>query len=180
MNIIGKRIKIVLFSEEHINDKYINWLNDSEINLLLGREEYFNGFSTNDAMDYLNEMKNTPEITFLAIINDQNLYIGTAKIILRNSIQENLTSEIGIMIGDKSQWGKGYAKETIFLISNYLFKSNHKKIIAGGFSNNIPMIKSFEAVGFIEEGRIRKKLMLKGKHYDHIILGCFRNELRQP
>ena len=42
------------------------------------------------------------------------------------------------------------------------------------------MIKSFEAVGFIEEGRIRKKLMLKGDYHDHIKLGCFSDELKLP
>lgn len=178
MNIKGQRIKIVPFSEGHINENYIQWLNDSEINLLLGREEYFNGFSVSDGINYLNEMKSNPEITFLSIINENNSFIGTAKTILRNPNHINLTSEIGIMIGDKSQWRKGYAKEAIFFISNYLFTHKHKKVVAGGFSNNIPMIKSFEAVGFIKEGRIRKKLMLKGEYYDHIQLGCFSDELK--
>lgn len=174
---IGK-INLKLFTKENINKNYISWMNDEEIIKYLGREEYFKGFKLEDALTYYNEVSKNKNIKFYSI-NYDNKFIGTAKTMIINSNHRNKISEIGILIGDKKYWGKGIASKTIKLMTQYLFDNGSRKVIAGGFKDNSAMLKAFMNSGFKIEGTFRKSIFSQNRYYDHVYLGCFKNELNE-
>ena len=181
MKISGNSIYLLPFAEKNFNDQYVSWLGDYDVIKYLGREEYFSPTPKEEIYKYVQEMWNSDLISFYAIYTANNdKFIGTTKI---NFVNEqglkNKICDIGIMIGDKSSWGKGYASEVINVISRYAFRSlNVNKLTAGAISPNIGVIKAFLKNGYKEEGRLRKCVNVQNELMDHVLLGCFKNELK--
>lgn len=181
MKILGNSIYLLPFAEENFNDAYISWLGDFEVIKYLGRDEYFSPTPKSEIYRYVQEMWDSKFIYFFAIyLKDNNRFIGTAKInFLNDRGLKNKICDIGIMIGDRVSWGKGLASETINIVSKYAFEDlDARKLSAGAIAENIAVIKAFKKNGFIEEAKLRKTVNVQGKFFDHILLGCFRGELR--
>lgn len=89
-------------------------------------------------------------ILFWAIrIKESGKHIGNIKIDPIN--QRNRIGEYGILIGDKSEWGKGYAKETSLSTIDYCFSDslNLRKITLGVVEDNKPALELYRKIGFI-------------------------------
>ena len=87
------------------------------------------------------------------------------------------TTELGITIGNKLYWGKGYGSEAVQLLVDYGFRyQNFRKIWLNVHSNNERAIKAYQKVGFIEEGRLREHVYSDGDYVDLIYMGIVRRE----
>ena len=86
-------------------------------------------------------------------------------------------AELGIMIGDRDYWGRGYGKEVVRLLLDYGFRYIGLHRI-GAFPNekNLRSIGCLKACGFIEEGRARKVLWLAGEWVDVVQLSILAEE----
>ena len=175
----GKRVKLVPFTEEHLNDpKYLSWLKDYEVMRYIGRPEYFKPFEFKMVQDYIESLWQNEYVTFFAVLTQEGTFIGTAKInYLDAQGFETKTADIGIMIGNRNEWGKGYASDAIKAACAYAFDTlGARKLVAGCNAKNGAVVRIFEKAGFKEEGRIRKKLFCEDEWCDHILLGCFKEE----
>ena len=149
-------------------EAYLSWLNDSEITDYL--EVRFNIpkniIELEDFIQSVNESNNS--ILFGIFYKDLKIHIGNIKLTFNI---EHKRAEIGLLIGDKSFWGNGYAAEAIDLVSNYTFKKyNIDKISASCYEENIASAKSFLKVGFNEEARLKDHWLKRGERQDSIIL----------
>ena len=76
----------------------------------------------------------------------------------------NQTAEVGIFIGDKNHWNKGYGTEAITLLLDYGFKSlNLHNIIIRVYSFNERARKCYEKTGFKIIGKRREALQRGNK-----------------
>ncbi len=176
-----KDIRLEPFGIQHLNNpSYISWLKDITVVKYLGRPEYFKEVDIEQINEYYNNIINNKYIKFFAVyFIPDNKFIGTVKISLSNSYNEEYDiADIGIMIGDKSYWGKGLSPIILLSISSYALNGlKVRKLTAGAISENVAVIKSFQKIGFKIEGVLRKKIYLNGEYLDHILLGCFKEEL---
>lgn len=168
--LIGKKIKLVKFSKQHITTQYIGWLNDPEVNRFLctGRFPVDKG-----SVPIRNDEKNLMFSVYSNIgfdsINkqyediDYNKYIGTCSL---NSIDWIVRkAEIGYLLGEKSYWGCGIATEIIELLTNYSFgRINLNKITAGVVEGNFGSIKALEKNGFKQFSVLEQEYYLDGKY----------------
>ncbi|HUH97769.1 MAG TPA: GNAT family protein [Anaerolineales bacterium] len=85
--------------------------------------------------------------------------------------------EIGFGIALASARGKGYAKEAVQLLVDYLFSGYPAERI-GAFteSENTPARKVMESLGFQREGTLRRALFRDGQWRDICIYGLLRGE----
>jgi RimJ/RimL family protein N-acetyltransferase len=84
---------------------------------------------------------------------------------------------IGIGIGDRDYWGKGYGSEAMRLAMRYGFEElNLHRISLNVFEYNTRALGSYLKVGFKGEGRSRKWLNRAGKRWDVIYMGILRSE----
>jgi RimJ/RimL family protein N-acetyltransferase len=82
------------------------------------------------------------------------------------------TSEIGITIGDKTYWGRGFGREAIELLLAYGFVHwNLHKIWLRIHAANERAQRAYSACGFGEEGRLREQVWSNGKYDDLLIMG---------
>jgi RimJ/RimL family protein N-acetyltransferase len=87
------------------------------------------------------------------------------------------TCELGITIGDKDYWAKGYGREAITLLLDYAFRlRNIRKVWLQVHAHNPRAISAYKACGFIEEGRLRAHVWSNGQYVDLIQMGVLRDE----
>ena len=83
--------------------------------------------------------------------------------------------EIGFGIPDSSAHGKGYAKEAVRLLVNYLFSGYAvERISAFTDMENIPAQRVMESIGFEREGVLRRTLFRDGAWRDVAVYGILR------
>lgn len=173
LRIDGKRIFLRLICEDDATKEYLNWLKSKEVTQFL--ESRLLDYNMSSLKNYIKKTISDPAVIFLAIVvKENNKNIGTVKLAPINWYHK--FSEIGIMIGDKNSWGKGYASETLKILSNFAFKKlKLHKLTAGAYENNVGSIRAFIKAGFIEEGRRKKQFLHKGNYVDHVLLAKFNS-----
>lgn len=83
---------------------------------------------------------------------------------------------VGIMIGDKDFWGKGYGTDAMKVLIKFIFDDmNIRKIKLNTFSFNSRAIKCYEKCGFKVEGVLKDEIFKDGKYYDEIAMAIFKN-----
>lgn len=89
------------------------------------------------------------------------------------------TFSYGIGVG-REYSGHGYAKEAIRLVLRFFFcELNYQKVNVGVYSFNDRSLQMHLAVGFQQEGRLRRMVYSDGQHHDVLMLGMTREEFDQ-
>jgi RimJ/RimL family protein N-acetyltransferase len=84
---------------------------------------------------------------------------------------------VGISIGEKEYWGKGYGTDALQVLLRYAFTElNLHRINLTVFEYNPRAIRSYEKAGFVHEGRERKALLRGGQRWDMIYMGILRKD----
>ena len=90
---------------------------------------------------------------------------------------EARTMELGITIGDKDYWGRGYGSEALRLAVDYAFRMrNVRKVHLSVLANNPRAIAAYRRNGFIEEGRRREHAYSAGEYVDLVYMAVFRTD----
>jgi RimJ/RimL family protein N-acetyltransferase len=88
------------------------------------------------------------------------------------------TAELGIGIGDKDYWGRGYGRETVTLLVHYGFHyRNLRRVWLEVHARNERAIRAYTACGFVEEGRLRAHVWSNGAYDDLVLMGVLRDDL---
>lgn len=84
---------------------------------------------------------------------------------------------VGIGLGERDSWGKGYGTDAMLVLQRYAFEElNLHRLSLSVFDYNQRAIRSYEKAGFVVEGRARKYLNREGQRYDMIFMGILREE----
>ena len=84
---------------------------------------------------------------------------------------------VGIGIGEREFWGKGYGTDVMRVILRYAFTEvNLNRVTLTVFEYNPRAIRSYEKAGFRHEGRERKFLNKEGRRWDMLFMGILREE----
>jgi RimJ/RimL family protein N-acetyltransferase len=86
-------------------------------------------------------------------------------------------AELGIGIGDKDYWDRGYGRDAVRLLLGYAFRvRNLRRVWLEVHAANDRAIRSYRACGFVEEGRLREHVWLNGLYVDNVLMGVLRDE----
>jgi RimJ/RimL family protein N-acetyltransferase len=108
-------------------------------------------------------------------IEVDGLFIGQCALFHRDAVAG--TAELGITIGDKAYWSRGYGRETIGLLLEYAFRYvNIRRVWLQVWANNERGIRCYLACGFVEEGRLRRHVWSQGQYIDLVEMGVLREE----
>ena len=171
----GDKIYLREIRASDINVNYYIWMNDPIVTQFLESRFYPN--SIESLQEYVKQISNNPCEILLGLFRKiDNKHVGNIKIGNINWIHR--VGDMGILIGEKECWGKGYATEAIKIMVDYAFNVlNLHKIIAGCYSPNQGSIKAFQKSGFEIEGTQKKHFFYKGKYIDAILLGVLNTNL---
>ena len=165
----SERILLRKIELADVNDNYQAWMNDPEVMRYM--ESRFKTHSMEGIRSYVQSMLVDPCSCFFAIIDKPTgKHIGNLKFSHIRPV--HLTADVGIIIGDKSFWGRGYAVESLKLAAAYAAKDlKLHKLWAGFYVNNEASIKSFKRAGFVEEGRFVRHWFFEGDYVDGLQMG---------
>ncbi|MBI4927324.1 MAG: GNAT family N-acetyltransferase [Anaerolineae bacterium] len=118
--------------------------------------------------------KESSAYAFFAIEADGK-YIGDCG--LMGMANPHGVGELGIVIGDRDYWGRGYGRDATRLLLHYGFHYRGlRRIVLTTHIKNQRAIRCYQACGFIEEGRQRKDVWLEGENVDLVKMSILREE----
>src|SRR5581483_953544 len=124
-------------------------------------------------------VEHTPSPSFqslpLAIHTLEGVHIGN--IDLRDIQPENRTAEIGIMIGEKEYWSRGYGADAVRTLARFAFRQmNLQRVHLRTYEYNERGQRAFQKAGMTVEGRLRRHIYMDGRYWDVILMGMLREE----
>ncbi|MGH6661893.1 MAG: GNAT family N-acetyltransferase [Rhodospirillales bacterium] len=165
----GRRLRLRNVRIEDATDIYAAWMNDPEV--VRYTESRFTRHTLVSLRRFIETVIARPNALFLAIIvKPDGRHIGNIKLDAIDS--QHGTAEVGIIIGDKNYWGRGYGSEAIDLLASYAFGAlGLRKLTAGIYVNNADSIRSFERAGFVVEAVLKDHCISDGKTVDVLRIG---------
>ena len=84
---------------------------------------------------------------------------------------------VGLGIGERDFWGKGYGTDVMKVILRYAFTElNLQRLTLTVFEYNPRAVRAYEKTGFRHEGRLRQFLNREGRRWDMLFMGILRHE----
>ena len=121
------------------------------------------------------KLQETIQNLFLIIkVKKTSVFIGTLTVYLD---LDHGVADIGIMIGNRDEWGKGYGQDAWDSILFWLLNNQKvRKITAGTLSCNIAMRNIIERSGMKIEGVRNQQEMLNGEPQDVILFAILNKD----
>jgi len=163
----------VPFSEKFLSSRYVTWLNDQEV--VRFSEQRFRKHTLESCRQYLQSFEHSPD-HFWAVVSriSEEGHIGniTAHVDLQNRL-----ASVGILLGEKKVWGKGYGTEAFSLVVDFLFnEKGMRKVTAGTMAPNTGMRRIMDRLEMQGDGTRRKHFLLDGKEVDVLYSALFRED----
>jgi len=175
-SIIGQKVTLRPLTLNDVTDRYVSWLNDTEVNAYLetGKE----AVSLEDVREFVQKNAGSSSSHMFAIIlKSDDRHVGNIRLGGINWIHRY--ANLGILIGEKSCWGKGYGTEACQLLLRYAFgRLNLNKVTLGVYANHTGAIKAYERVGFKIEGCLEKMFVYEGEYVDKTIMGILKEDYK--
>ena len=140
----GERINLHPLTLSFCSEKYLSWLNDSDVYAHLNAE---GNYTMEDLHDFVNKNAAEGALFWAIVVKENNNHIGNIKIDKINLTE--LHGEYGIMIGDKSSWGRGYGAEASKIVIDYCFNCIRLDAVnLGVHAENKPAVSLYKKLGF--------------------------------
>ncbi len=171
--IIGKKITLKPVSQTEINETYVSWLNDSDINSgLISTQNFI--YDIKSIVEYVNNIRSKQRTEIFAILyGDKSQHVGNIAITHFN--EDNSRSlTYGLLIGDSSARSTGVGAKAIILLLNYIFK-NFKEIEQINVSCKKTNRESYEfltRLGFTNVGKDQLPKYIQTKYNQDSL--CFK------
>lgn len=167
----SRNLTINIFDNSDITNEYIQWLNDPEV--VRYSNQRFQTHTKESCKEYFKSFIGTNNLFLSIYLNRERVSIGTMTVYVNHN---HSTADIGIMIGNKKYWGRGFGKEAWNLVMSYLFFNKKiRKITAGAIDRNIAMIELMKKTGMKPDGvRVKHELFQDNEH-DILYFAVFNN-----
>ena len=155
----------------------VEWRHDEEIQNIVGGPKYF--VSSEKEKEWVkNCIFDNSRMVLGICLKDSGKLIGTV------NIQEidwiNRSCHVPILIGDKTEWSKGYATEARMMALKYVFdERNMERVWATILDSNAASIRMNEKCGFRVEGVMRKAVFKGGQYHDLTMMSILKEEFEE-
>jgi RimJ/RimL family protein N-acetyltransferase len=156
-------------------DLFARWFADLELTAYLGAIGM--AFTGEHEREWIERtLKETEGKTFAIVIREGKRLIGSVSLMDIN--HRHGVATLGIAIGDKSAWGKGYGSEAVRLLCEYGFTFlNLYHIRLWHFAFNERGHRAYLKAGFREVGRLRGTFVFDGRRYDEVLMEITRDDI---
>ena len=170
----GECISLRPLRVEDVGPHYVRWMNDPEINRFL--ESRFRSWSHDDLVVFVRDHAGRRDAFIFAILEKASgRHVGNIKV--GPVASAHGTASVGLLIGERSCWGKGYGTDAIRLACDYSFCTLRlRRLTAGAYATNTGALAAFRKAGFAVEGRQRQHRKDGDVYVDGILLGLMRTD----
>ncbi len=152
----------------------IKWRKDEDIMNMVGGPKYY--VSSEREKQWVHDSIFNNDKTVLAIcLKETDKYIGNVMVQEIDNI--NRSCHIPILIGDKTEWNKGYATEARMMVLKFVFEErNIERVFAYVLEDNNASLKMHEKCGYQIEGLMRRSVFKSGKYHNQYLLSVLKEE----
>jgi RimJ/RimL family protein N-acetyltransferase len=177
----GELVRLSAFDPQEIAKAYTNWMRDSELQRLFGGQPsalHSIKAETNFFEKLVKENDLVNHFFSIRKLDDSRL-LGDINLDVINEWGSR-DAFVGLGIGDRNDWGKGYGTDAMKIILRFAFTElNLRRVTLNVFEYNPRAIRSYEKVGFHHEGRQRGALLRDGKRWDMLYMGVLAEEWKE-
>jgi RimJ/RimL family protein N-acetyltransferase len=154
---------------------FASWFHDLELTAYLGAVGA--AFSLEQEQDFVERVaRQIDDRTFAIVVREGQRMIGTVS--LTDINHRHGIATLGIAIGDRGMWGKGYGSEAVRLMCQYGFAFlNLYHIRLWHVSFNERGHQAYLKAGFREAGRLRGAYVFDGERYDQVLMEITRDDI---
>jgi RimJ/RimL family protein N-acetyltransferase len=173
----GRLVQLSAVEPNEMAEAAVRWGRDSEY-LRLSMIEPVNQFSVRMITDWIQkDQENDPPKGYdfaIRTLEDDHL-VGNCG--LGGDIFPHGEAFVGIGIGERELWNKGYGTDAMMVILRYAFMElNLRRVALSTSAYNPRAIRSYEKAGFVHEGRMREFFRRDGQRCDIVFMGILREE----
>jgi RimJ/RimL family protein N-acetyltransferase len=166
----GRIVELRLFDGRNINDQYIGWLNDPEV--VRFSNQRFKRHDETSCSTYLRSFDGSCNLLLAIYMTDSDKFVGTMTAYF--SIPHE-TSDLGILIGDRSSWGRGVGKDAWSTLMSLLLASGRlRKVTGGALRCNIGMVNIMKKCAMEPDGVRVAHELVDGSPQDILYFARFK------
>jgi len=173
----GELVRLSAMDADEISKAFARWSRDSEFRRLINSEAA-NVASSTGVKKWLEKELDEQSVNqhwFSIRKLDDDQLLGDIDIYVYN--WSGRDAFVGLGIGEREFWGKGFGTDVMKIILRYAFTEvDLDRVTLTVFEYNPRAIRAYEKVGFRHEGRMRKVLNKEGKRWDILYMGILREE----
>ncbi|NLY92043.1 MAG: GNAT family N-acetyltransferase [Firmicutes bacterium] len=171
--LVGKRVYLSPINPDDA-EIYTKWMNDLKISIPLGNASSL--YSLPKEKEVLEELANEG-YNFAIVELTTDRLLGNCSLFELDLIHRR--AQLGIFLGEKEDWGKGFGTEAIQLLLEFGFKIiGLHNIMLKVFSFNKRAIEVYRKIGFTEIGRRTQSFQINNQWFDELYFQILSTEFK--
>jgi len=174
-DLVTERFVLACLDQQDVTESYLGWMIDPMVNRFL--ETRHRDHTLASLRAYVTELRASSHSYFFGIFSKaDSSHIGNIKLGPVSTVHRS--AAIGLVVGERSMWGKGAATESIAALTSWAFTDLElEKLTAGSYASNAASVRAFQRCGFAVEGVQRSQVRLDdGTRDDVVLLGRTRSD----
>ena len=171
----GKLIRLRGYEKSDL-DAVMSWWHDEEVTQFIGGAVF--PVSTLEEERYIENVARGTDVSNKVFVIEtlaERKYIGAIGLHNINWLCRH--AELGMVIGDKAYWGRGYGTDSVHVLLRLAFqKMGLHRVHLHVFEFNQRAISCYEKCGFRREGVLRDYWFKLGKFQDTIVMAILAEE----
>ncbi|MFH1546898.1 MAG: GNAT family protein [bacterium] len=91
--------------------------------------------------------------------------------------KKNKHAEIGLSIGDKRYWGRGYGTDSVLTALSFCFEELClNRVYLDVWEDNKRAIRCYESCGFMRDGLLREHVYRNGKYHNKLLMSILKSD----
>ena len=176
----GSLVQLGAVDPEEYSRAFAQWRRDSELMRLMDTSEVILR-SQKDSQKWIEkelEDQDVNQYMFTIRTLAEDKLLGDIGLSVVNWMSRD--AFVGLGIGERDFWGRGYGTDVMKVILRYAFTEiNLRRVTLSVFEYNPRAVRSYEKTVFVHEGRMRQFLNREGKRWDMLFMGILRDEWMQ-
>jgi RimJ/RimL family protein N-acetyltransferase len=177
----GELVRLSAVDHEELGKAYAAWNQDSELTRFLDARMVSMRSAKTISSFFEKELGDvSPAQHYFTIRSlEDNRLLGDINLDVINNWGSR-DAFVGLGIGDRGDWGKGYGTDAMKIILRFAFTEvNLRRVTLTVFEYNPRAIRSYEKTGFQHEGRLRGALLRDGKRWDMLYMGILHDDWKE-
>ncbi len=168
----GKRIYLRPIDQKDM-ERFFCWFNDPALRRLVVLPFPTTRMAEKEFIERVTKLKDG--VVLSIVVKKSDRLIGNISLFKIDPVSRK--AELGIAIADLTMTRRGYGTEAMAIMLDYAFRTlNLHRVWLNVHGFNSRAVRSYRAMGFVEEGRQRESYFCDGEYHDDIIMSVLRDE----
>jgi len=170
----GQLVRLRAIAKDDL-PRFVAWINDQEVARHL---DFYRPISLEDEERWFAAVATSASDSVFTLETVTGEHIGS--IGLHQIDTRARSAMLGVFIGEKRFWGKGYGTEAVQLLLEYAFDQlNLHRVFLYVHEHNPRAVRCYQKCGFVQEGTLRQAGYKEGKYFDILVMGILDDEFRR-